>query len=216
MSLILKATSGGGGGGERETVPAGNHPAVLVALVDLGTQHDEYQGTAKWSRQLVLVWELPTKKRKDGKSHVIDAKVTLSLSEKATLRKYAEAMTGLKITDGSEFDVSSLVGKACMINVLHKQSGDKTYANIAGVTGFPYELLPTPPAPTVTPFGYYLTDYQAGKPLPEWLPWQYSKALGKRVSPAEMLATCKEVAGDGSKPRQTAGAAAGDYADTPF
>ncbi len=213
MGLILKATKGGGGGGERETVPAGNHPAVLVALVDLGTQHDEYQGTAKWSRQLMLVWELPTKKQKNGKPHTIDAKVTLSLSEKATLRKYAEAMTGLKIVDGADFDVAVLVGKACMINVLHKQSGDRTYANIAGVTAFPHELIPVPPVPTAEPFAYYLSDFQAGKPLPDWLPWQFSKALGRRVSPADLLATCKEVAGDGSK---AAPKTAATYDDAPF
>lgn len=192
MSFQLKANKGGGNGGEQ--VPPGNHPAVLVALVDLGTQHDEYQGKASWRRNVLLVWELPTKKRKDGKNHTIDAAVTMSLNEKAKLRKWAENMTSTKIADGSDFDVTSLVGKACLVSVLQN---DKGYGKVEGVTGYP-EGLPSPPA-TIPTFVCSLDEFVSGtKVVPEWVPWQWSKALGQRVSVPDYIRACKEVAGDGT------------------
>lgn len=66
MNFQLKANKGGGGNGG-EQVPPGNHPAVLVALIDMGTQHDEYQGKASWRCNVLLVWELPTKKRRTAR-----------------------------------------------------------------------------------------------------------------------------------------------------
>ncbi|AMV25485.1 hypothetical protein VT84_13890 [Gemmata sp. SH-PL17] len=204
MSFNLKANKGQGGA-EREQVPAGNAPAVLVALVDCGSQHDEFQGKASWRRNVLLVWELPTKKKKDGKSHTIDAVVTMSLNEKAKLRKWAESMMNAKISDGADFDITTLVGKACLVSVLHNEKG---YARVEAVTGYP-DGMP-PPTATLAPFVCGLDEFQAGsKPLPEWVPWQWSKALGQRVSPGDYIRACKEIAGDGSRPQVPAGAHAG-------
>lgn len=212
MGFTLQANKGGSG--PQEQVPAGNHVAVLVALVDLGTQHREFKGEAKWVREALLVWELPTKKKSNGKPFVIDKAYTLSLNEKATLRKVAEAMTGAKIADGANFDVTALVGKACMLNVLQN---DKGYARVEAVTGFPDMGIPAP-APTVAPFVCSLEDFQAGKALPDWLPWQWSQAVGQRVNLSSYIQCCKEIAGDGSKPRSpiATGGAPADPDAVPF
>lgn len=204
MSFTMTANKGGSG--PQEQAPAGNHPAVLVALVDLGTQHEEFQGEAKWVRKVLLVWELPTKKKANGAAHLIDAAVTMSLNEKATLRKYAEAMSGAKIADGAPFDVTALVGKACMLNVLTNEKG---YSKVAGVAGFP-DLGVPPPKPTVEPFVCALEDFQGGRAVPAWVPWQYSRAVGQRVSVADYVKLCKEIAGDGSRKPMGATAGAGD------
>ena len=50
-----KASSGGG---DFAVPPAGSHPAVMVALVDLGMHTDTYQGDTTTNRKLFLVWEL--------------------------------------------------------------------------------------------------------------------------------------------------------------
>ena len=186
MSFNLTASRGGGGPGEQ--APAGNSPAVLVALVDLGTQHEEYQTEAKWQRKALLVWELPTRKKANGRPHVIDAVVTLSLNEKSKLRKWAETMQGVKIADGAPFDVTRLVGRPCLLSVLHS---DKGYAKVEAVTGFPDMGVP-PPAATVPPFVCSLDEFVAGKALQDWLPWQYSKAVGQRVSVGDYVRLCRE------------------------
>ncbi len=35
------------------------------------------------------------------------------------------------------FDIEKLVGKNCLINIVHNTKGDKTYANISGVMALP-------------------------------------------------------------------------------
>lgn len=199
--MSFQMTANKGGGGPSEQPPAGTHPAVLVALADLGTQHEEFGGEAKWQRQALLVWELPTKKRKDGKPFLMDAVVTLSLNEKAKLRKWAEAMTDAKIPDGAAFDVTTLVGKACMVGVQHNEKG---YAKVTSVTGFPDMGIPAPPASTPS-FVCSLEEFQGSKkPVPEWLPWQWSRALGQRVSVPDYIRASKEIAGDGARKPQAA------------
>lgn len=191
MSFQLTANKGGAGPAEQPS--AGTHPAVLVGLIDLGTQHEEFNGEAKWSRQALLVWELPTKKRKDGKPFLMDAVVTLSLNEKAKLRKWAEAMLDAKIQDGAPFDISTLIGKACMVSV---QLNEKGYAKVSAVTGFPDMGIPAPAAATPA-FLCSLDDFKAGtRAIPEWVPWQWSKALGRRASVPDVLGACRELAGD--------------------
>lgn len=189
--MSFKQTAGKGGG-DFERAPAGNHPAVLVAIIDLGTQHNEYQGKASWRREVLLVWELPTKKTAAGKSHLMSAAVTLSLNEKATLRKWIDGMTGKKMADGTEFDITAVLGKTCLLNVLHN---DKGYPRVEAVAGYP-DGLPAPTA-TLAPTAVSLEEFEAGKAIPEWVPWLYSRSLEKMVSPADHVRNCKEIAGEG-------------------
>lgn len=192
----FQLTANKGGSGPAEQPPSGTHPAVLVGLIDLGTQHEEFGGEAKWQRQALLVWELPTKKRKDGKPFLMDAVVTLSLNEKAKLRKWAEAMLDTKIADGAPFDIATLLGKACMVSV---QLNEKGYAKVSAVTGFPDMGVP-PPAAGTAAFLCGLEEYKGGaKAIPEWVPWQWSKALGRRASVPDVLGASRELAGEGAK-----------------
>jgi hypothetical protein len=62
---------------------------------------------------------------------------TVSLHEKANLRKFVEKVLGRELTPAeleAGFEVESLIGKFCKITVEHAQVGDKTYANIALVS----------------------------------------------------------------------------------
>lgn len=201
MSFNLKVSSGVGG--DKERCPAGNHPAVLVALIDMGQQHHEYMGTANWRRDCFLCWQVPGKKTAKGEPHLVTAQVTLSLNEKATLRKWIEGMKGGKL--GDNFDVSSLLGAACMLNVVHSEKG---YPRVQGVAAYP-EGLPEPKA-TLAPFACTLDEFKAGKEFPEWLPWAWLSAIDPpAMKPiAEHVALCKEIAGDGTHRKALAGAGA--------
>jgi hypothetical protein len=181
------------GGGNKEFCPAGNHPAVLVAMIDMGHQHHEYMGTASWRHDVYLVWQTPTKKNSKGEPHLLAAQVTMSLNEKATLRKWIEGMTGAKLTDG--YDLSALLGRACLLNVIHNEKG---YPRVKDVTGYP-EGLPEP-KPTLAPFACSLDEFRAGKEIPAWVPWSWLRSVEPpSMRPiSEHVALCKELAGDGS------------------
>ena len=46
-------------------------------------------------------------------------------------------MGDLSDEQADSFDLSKLVGQACLLNVIHKKVGDKTYANLGGVMALP-------------------------------------------------------------------------------
>lgn len=182
----MTASSGGGGGGG-EKAPPGNHPAVLVAIVGMGTQKSDYQGVVKWNRRAFFVWELVTKKNSlSGKNHLIGIDLTMSFAEKAKLKAFVESWQGRAIPAGESFDVSELLGKPCLLSV--KMKGD--WPRIDGVAAVP-ELMTVPPSQT-KPLAWTLAGKQPNTVLdiPEWVPWLYGKSLSEHVK------ACKEWGGD--------------------
>lgn len=175
MAIIA---SDNGGGGDFSPTPQGTHLAICNMVVDLGKQPIEYQGQQSTKHQVYLRWELPHErmdwKDKDGTERngprVIGKTYTLSLSEKANLRKDLEAWRGRAFTaeELKGFDISKLLGVPCMVTVVHSEKGGKTYANVSGVTGVPKGMA----KPDGCECGILIYDddnldqYDA---LPEWL-----------------------------------------------
>lgn len=124
MGLKAKDT---GGGEPRELVPAGNYLGRVCGVYDIGTQAG---GMYDPKHQIVVTWELHKRKgpARNGKGEVLTISkfYTLSFHEKATLRKDVEALLGQSFDDGTEFDVESLLGMSCRLQVVHtkKQNGD--------------------------------------------------------------------------------------------
>lgn len=113
-------------------VPAGVHDAVCAFVVDLGYEYSElYQ---KESRKILIMWEV-NEPMEDGRPFTIHKRYTLSLNEKAALRKDLEGWRGLKFTDEQlkGFDVEVLKGKQCQLHIIHNEKDGKTYANIQSV-----------------------------------------------------------------------------------
>lgn len=182
MGWKAKATSGNGQFSEQP--PAGNHPAVLIGLIDLGTQESSFQGKVEWKRQVMLVWELTTEKLSGMKdaNHVIANRYTFSLNAKATLRKLLEDWRGKRYGEDEEVDIAAVLGKPCLLGIKHAQSGDRTFANVAGVQAVPKGLT-VPPAqrkPVEWQVGYDLDQ------LPDWLPYLYGEPV------KEVIQRCKE------------------------
>lgn len=134
MTFMVKDS----GGGDFEVAPEGNHIARCWLVCDLGVQLVQGQfGGLK--HQMQLGWELCDENMKDGRPFSVFSRYTVSLHEKSKLRPMLESWRGKKFTadELKGFDVEKLAGVACMLNVTHNVSGDRTYANIAAVTPLP-------------------------------------------------------------------------------
>jgi hypothetical protein len=155
MGFLAKDT----GGGDFKKVPQGVYIGRCYSLIDLGTQLSTGQYAGKLQHKIRIAWELfgedeqgnPLTVDVDGVQMpmTISKSYTVSLSEKAQLRKDLAAWRGRDFTDeeAGAFDVSKLLGAYCMVNCTHTENGGKTYVNVAGLTPIPGALKNAKPAP---------------------------------------------------------------------
>lgn len=192
MSFTIKASKGGGGGTEK--APAGNHLAVLVGVFDMGTQENTFQGDTKWQRRAFFVWELVGEKISGTtKNHVIGIDLTLSLNEKAKLRKWIEARTGKVIPEGAEFDIAKELGQPCMLNVVEKNG----YPKIEGVAAVPAAFIKSMPPATYPLTAVDLDQFMSKEAtIPDWSPWLYGSPLEDHIS------ACKEIGAAKPQPKK--------------
>lgn len=137
MAIIAKET----GGREFTPIPAGPHLALCTMVADIGMQ-EGFSG--KPQRKVYLRFEVPDERvefERDGSKvegpAIIGKMYTLSLSEKANLRRDLENWRGRTFTpeELKGFDISKLLGKPCQLAITHEQKDGKTYANITGIMG---------------------------------------------------------------------------------
>jgi hypothetical protein len=131
------------GGGDFQQCPVGSHVAICVELIDLGTQHGEYQGKPNTRNQVVIRWETPSETMEDGQPFLVSAFFTNSLGEKATLRPILESWRGRAFTpeELASFDLQAILGKPCLISVIHNEKGK---AKVNAVMQLP-KGTPVPP-----------------------------------------------------------------------
>ncbi len=106
-----------------EQAPVGNHAAICIKIVDIGTQENEWKGEKNYRRQNIITWELPNETREDGKPYIISKFYTASLGDKATLTKDLTTWLGKPPT--RPFDPKQLLGKACQVVVTEREGSDK-------------------------------------------------------------------------------------------
>ena len=141
-----------GGGDDFKLVTPGMHPAVCDMMVDLGLQEQKsplYGDSIK--HQVYIRWQIPgelLEYEKDGQKiegpMTIGSYYTLSLNEKATLRKHLQGWRGKEFSaeEAAKFDISAVLGKPCTLNVIHKTGNDgKVRAKVEGV-GPPMKGVP--------------------------------------------------------------------------
>lgn len=125
---------------KREPIPDGVYQAVATGVIDLGTQFNEH--FQKSSRQVLFIWEIPElliKFEKNGLEveapRVISKKYTASWHEKANLRKDLQSWRGRAFTEDEmqSFDISTVVGKNCMLQIINTTKDGKQYSNIASI-----------------------------------------------------------------------------------
>lgn len=161
----------------KEIVPAGNHVARCYSMVEIGTVTTEYMGEEKSLKKVRVSWELPFKKKvfkpENGEQpYSISKEYTLSMYEKANLRKDLESWRGkgFNDTEAKSFDISKLLGKPCMINVIHKESKKgNMYAQVSSITPIPDGM--NCPEQINQTFELSYSDWSDAKfnSLPEWI-----------------------------------------------
>lgn len=160
------------GGGDFEILDAGTHMAVSTQLICVGPQ------TTPWKVQdkVYIRFEVPAERTEiDGKDlpMIIWANYTQSLSEKANLRHDLEGWRSRPFTreELDEFDLRNILGKPCMISVVHNKSekNGRTYANIQSISALP-KGTPAPEAEgELVAFDYEHHSQAEFDALPEWL-----------------------------------------------
>lgn len=181
-----------------ELPPKGNQPARLYEIIDFGTQEGEWKGQAKQSPKIRLAFELLGKKKtwtdKDGNEqegvHTIRQTYTFSLGDQANLAPIIDGLTGgLSEQEKTSFDISTLLGTICLLQVNYKTSkGGNEYAYVASASQMPEGMVtPTPVqdvmilAPTEEYWNkdYFdnLSKYTRGELMkaPEWIDWLGNK-----------------------------------------
>lgn len=205
MGLYAKANDGR----KFEPAPEGLHPSVCWAVVDLGIQEKGgmYAGQ---QHQVYLGFELldtMVEFEKDGQKRTgpmrLGVTVSLSLGEKAKLRKWLEKWRGKPFTEDElkGFDISKLVGLACQVLVTHTSKGDRTYANIENILKWP-ATTPKPGGPTESLF-FSLADHQLAAMRDRMPDWLYERIVKRLADDWESYNLSK-----GDKPGPHADAAA--------
>lgn len=180
-------TFSAGGGGDFKRLEPGTHPAVCDMVVLMGYQ----PGSAQYPKPKLKVyirWQVPGERTDDDRPMVVGATLTASMNEKAQLRVLLEGWRGKKFSDeeAEAFDVAKLIGQPCMVSVVEKESGGKTYSNVASVSKLPKGL----PAPALEgdALVYWnrndAADQQVFRKLPEWLQKKIDAQIEPQREPA--------------------------------
>ena len=139
MALIARES----GGSTFTPVPPGMYLARCYRIVDLGTQKSEYQGKVNNLPKVMLQFEVYGNDD-DGKPLVtskgepmsISKNFTLSLAEKATLRKDLQTWRGKPFTPDElkGFQIDNVLGAWAMIAITKELGNNgKEYTNIANI-----------------------------------------------------------------------------------
>lgn len=130
--------------------PEGPQQAVCVDVVDLGLVEQNFgsdEGDATLKPMVRIVWHSAEIDPATGKPYTISNRYTLSLHEKANLRKHLESWRGRVFTEAEldGFDLETVIGANAYIQIVHKVSGKgQTFANIASIMSLPKGMTGLP------------------------------------------------------------------------
>jgi hypothetical protein len=168
MSLIAKV-----GESKFEPISEGVHVATCIAVIDLGEQYSTIYDNV--SHKALLTFELHDETVKvDGeeKNRFTSKEYTVSLGEKANLRKDLESWRGKKFTDAElqGFDLKNVLGKSCQVQILHREKAGKTYADISTIMSMPKGMQAPSPQSELIYFDFDDMDFEEKlAKLPEWI-----------------------------------------------
>ena len=153
-------------------IAEGTYLAVCNMVVDLGVQYNEtYKSSA---RKVLIGWEIPDETYEyDGETHhrTLSKRYTSSLDERANLRQDLAAWRGRDFTpeELQGFDLNNIVGASCLINVIHKESNGKTFANISSIMALPKGMKKGQLSEPPVVFDLDTDDLSAIDNLPKWI-----------------------------------------------
>jgi len=176
---------------ERKLPEAGLSLGILYSVVHMGTQKTSFDGKTDWKPKVRLGFELPEqtdefiveekgKKTTVVKPLVASIETTVSLSEKATLRKILEQWRGKALTkeETKGFILTALIGKAAMLSLVHQTSqAGNIYCKIQGLSKVPKGIV-VPDKTYNKLVEYNIKELDGGQfgELPEWLQNEIKKS----------------------------------------
>ena len=106
-----------------ENVEPGTYAAVCIGVIDLGTQPVEFEGEKKQQHKLIITFEL-SEQMGDGRPFVANREFTVSLHEKAGLRKFLAGWRGrdFNAEELAGFDLKNLLGKGCLLSMIQSKT----------------------------------------------------------------------------------------------
>lgn len=175
MLPTLNAPIGGDSNYSNKIAPVGMHLARIYQIIDLGTTEQTGQFGGK-KRKVQILFELPLETavfdpEKGEQPYYARNMYTLSMHEKSTLRKDVHSIEGKTLTEdeAKKYNVFSLIGRECMVNIIHKQSGEKTFANIQTITPLPKGMVCPPAVNPPLVFSTQQPDMEIFRKLPEFV-----------------------------------------------
>lgn len=119
--------------GDFPKAPEGLHQAVCYGVVDIGTHVNHKFGSKQ--HKCVLFFEFAKLRLEDGRPMVQSSIYTASLGDKSNLGKHLRSWKGRAMTpeEKESFDGSMLIGRNCMLQIIHNEDGDRVYANIENI-----------------------------------------------------------------------------------
>lgn len=142
MPVMVKDT-----GGQFKLCPQGLQHAVCCDVVELGKVKTTYNGEEREREMVKLVWQTADEDDETGKPYIVQRRYTLSLNEKASLRKDLESWRGRAFTpeELKGFDLEKLLGVNCQLNVIHESRDNKNYANVSTIVPLSKGMSPIQP-----------------------------------------------------------------------
>jgi hypothetical protein len=115
--------------------PAGVHQAVCVDVIDLGQQETTWKGQKKMKPMVRLIWQIDETDPETGRRFIVSRRYGAYLSDKASLRKDLQSWRGKPFTpeELKGFDLDTVLGVNCQINIIHRAVEGKTYCNVDGI-----------------------------------------------------------------------------------
>ena len=179
----------------RRLAPEGIHAARCIRVIDLGTQRGEWKGKKKISQRVILVWELPQCQTVFNEEHgeepfVVSRWYNNSLHEKSDLFRDLVSWIGRGFTREAEFELGTLLGKPCLLNIVHEESvkypGEKT-DRVIGVNPIPKGMAV--PEQILPSLHYKIEDgfNDVFESLPEGLQETIMRAEELKVTPDEKI-----------------------------
>lgn len=158
-------------------VPAGTYAARCYSMIHIGTVVEEYMGENKELNKVRITWELPTElkvfKEENGEQpYSVSKEFTLSMHEKANLRKFLESWRGKGFSEeeAKSFDITKLLGKSCLISIIHKTSKQGSqYAVISSCSTLPKGMVCPEQINPSFEFNWENFDQEKFDKLPDWL-----------------------------------------------
>lgn len=150
--------------------PVGAHSAVCCDVQDLGDVEVTFNGHTSKKHMVRLVWQV-NEQMTDGRPFVVGQRYNLTLNEKGNLRRDLQAWRGKPFTEEQlkdGFDLEVLIGKCCLVNVIHAPKDGRVYANVTSIMPLPKGMAPL----TVSPDYIRKKDREPEPPkaAPEVLP----------------------------------------------